>query len=224
MAARSSPASKAGSTPFGLAGALAACPLVAILRGLRPNEAEDVGEALVAAGLRVLEVPLNSPQPYDSIEILARKLAGRAIVGAGTVLTPNQARRVASVGGQLVVSPNTDLDVIGESLKLGLDSMPGIFTPTEAFAAIRAGARRLKLFPGEAGGPAHLKALRAVLPDEVDLFAVGGVSADTLADWSAAGAAGAGCGSSVYKPGWNAAQTGAAASALVAAARTAWGD
>jgi 2-dehydro-3-deoxyphosphogalactonate aldolase len=183
------------------ADAFAACPLVAILRGITPAEAPEVGEALVEAGFRLIEAPLNSPDPYDTIARLAERLAGRAIVGAGTVLTRDQVARVAAAGGTLVVSPNTDPDVIRATVAAGLISAPGYFTPSEAFAALGAGAHALKLFPAEGASPALLKAHRAVLPREVKVLVVGSVTPEAMPAWRATGADGFGLGSSLYRPG-----------------------
>ncbi|CAN7435963.1 2-dehydro-3-deoxy-6-phosphogalactonate aldolase [Phenylobacterium sp. LjRoot225] len=178
-----------------------ACPLVAILRGVTPAEAPEVGEALVEAGFTLIEVPLNSPSPYDSIARLASRLAGRAVVGAGTVLSPDQVPRVAAAGGALVVSPNTEPGVIRATVETGLISLPGYFTPTEGFAALAAGAHALKLFPAEGGSPAFLKAQRAVLPGDAKVLAVGGVTRETMPAWRAAGADGFGLGSALYSAG-----------------------
>jgi len=197
--------------------ALEAMPLVAILRGITPDEAIVVGEAIVAAGFTCLEVPLNSPEPLVSIRRLRDALDGRAVVGAGTVLTAQAARDVAGAGGQLVISPNADPRVIAETKALGLFSMPGFFTPTEAFAALEAGADVLKLFPAEVAGPGGLKAVKAVLPKTVPVYAVGGVDADNMDAWRQAGAAGFGIGSALFKPGLTAAQAGEAAARFVAA-------
>lgn len=194
---------------------LDALPLIAILRGLTPEGAPAVGDALVEAGFRVLEVPLNSPRPLDSIRIMARRFEGRALVGAGTVLTPEAARETVQAGGRLIISPNTDPAVIAETRRLQAVSLPGVFTPTEAFAALGAGAHALKLFPAEIAGPAGLKALRAVLPSETRLYAVGGVAPDTLAEWRRAGASGFGIGSALYKAGMDAAEVGRRARAFV---------
>lgn len=183
------------------ASALAALPLIAILRGIRPDEVEAAGEALVEAGFTLIEVPLNSPDPLASIERLARRLGERAIVGAGTVLTPAQVAQVQDAGGAMIVSPNTDVAVIAESAARGMVSLPGYFTPSEAFAALAAGASGLKLFPAEAATPAVVKAQRAVLPRETPLFAVGGIGPDTMAPWLEAGANGFGLGSALYKAG-----------------------
>lgn len=193
-------------------------PLIAILRGLKPAEAAEIGEVLVEAGFRLIEVPLNSPQPLASISALRRRFP-QVMVGAGTVLTAADARDVAAAGGELVVAPNFDRDVVAETLRLGMTSLPGIMTPTEAFAALGAGAHGLKLFPAESASPAVVKALLAVLPKGTPLIPVGGIGADNLAAWRAAGAAGFGLGSSLYKPGDDAATVGAKAAAIVSALR-----
>lgn len=180
--------------------ALAEMPVVAILRGLTPARAVEVGEALVGAGITIIEVPLNSPEPFESIARLAARLGGRAMIGAGTVLTPADVARVADAGGQLIVSPNTDTGVIRATKAAGMVSLPGCLTPSEAFTALGAGADGLKLFPGEMVTPAVVKALRAVLAPEVRVMVVGGVSADNLASFRAAGAAGVGIGSWLFRP------------------------
>jgi 2-dehydro-3-deoxyphosphogalactonate aldolase len=192
-------------------------PLIAILRGLEPENAVAVGEAIVAAGFVCLEVPLNSPRPLESIRRLRDALDGRALVGAGTVLTVEAAQTVAEAGGQLVISPNTNPDVIRAAKALGLLSIPGFFTSSEAFAALDAGADALKLFPAEVAGPPGLKAVRAVLPAEARVYAVGGVAPDTIATWRKAGASGFGIGSALFAPGRTAIDTGRAAAAFVAA-------
>ena len=199
--------------------AFAKLPLVAILRGLRPDEAEGVGDALVEAGFVLIEVPLNSPEPFRSIETMARAFEGRAVVGAGTVLTPDAVGRVQDAGGTLVISPNANTAVIAEAAARGLVPMPGISTPTEAFAALDAGAAALKLFPAEGSSPYVLKAMRAVLPPATRVLPVGGVGPDTMAPWIGAGAAGFGLGSALYKPGMAAAEVGTNARAFV----DAWG-
>lgn len=181
--------------------AMAKLPLIAILRGLKPVEAEAIGDALAEAGFRILEVPLNSPEPFRSIELLARRLAGTALVGAGTVTTPDDARRVVDVGGRLVVMPHGDVAVIRAAKAAGAWCTPGIATPTEAFAAIGAGADALKLFPAEAVPPSVVKALKAVLPRAMRLIPVGGIAPETMAPYVSAGAAGFGIGSALYKPG-----------------------
>lgn len=193
-------------------------PLVAILRGVEPQEAVAVGQALVQSGITLLEVPLNSPQPLQSIALL-RQAFPQAIVGAGTVLTTTQVAEVHAAGGQMVVSPNFDAAVVRTSCRLGLVSLPGILTPTEAFAALAAGAHGLKIFPAELASPAFVKALLAVLPAGTRLLPVGGISAAKLPAWRAAGAAGFGMGSSLFKPGKTAALVAEDALALVAAYR-----
>ena len=198
---------------------LGLCPLVAILRGLTPGEAEVVGAALVEAGVRIIEVPLNSPDPLASIERLAARFGGEALIGAGTVLTADQVRSVRDAGGRLIVSPNTDAEVIGAAAEAGLVSCPGFFTPSEAFAALAAGAHALKLFPAEAASPAVLKAHRAVLPPETLVVPTGGIERDAIRPWLEAGAAGVGLGSSLYRPGRSASEVGKRAAALVAAER-----
>ncbi|ESQ83086.1 2-dehydro-3-deoxy-6-phosphogalactonate aldolase [Asticcacaulis sp. AC466] len=181
--------------------ALDTLPLVAILRGLRPDEALAVGETLVEAGFRIVEVPLNSPDPFDSIKLLAEALGPRAIVGAGTVLNVADVETLKAVGGQICISPNTNTDVIRRAKALGMISFPAFFTPTEAFAAIDAGADAIKLFPAELAGTKGLKAMKAVLPKTVPVFPVGGVEPGNMRDFLDAGAAGFGIGSAVFKPG-----------------------
>ncbi len=181
--------------------AFAAAPLVAILRGLTPAEAPAIGDALVEAGFTLIEVPLNSPDPFDSIRILVERIGDRALVGGGTVLTTEDVGRVADVGGTLIVSPNTNTDVIRASVARGLISMPGYFTASEGFAALAAGATALKLFPADGTTPAYLKAQRAVLPKTTKMLAVGGIVPENMADWRAAGADGFGLGSNLYRPG-----------------------
>ena len=188
-----------------LARALHTLPLVAILRGITPDEAVPVGQALVDAGWSLIEVPLNSPLPLDSIAALVRAFP-QALVGAGTVLLADQVRAVAATGAGLIVSPNTNVDVLTEGLRLGLACLPGVATPTEAFAALAAGAHGLKLFPAEWMPPAGLKAMRAVLPAGTRLLPVGGITPDNMAAYRAAGAAGFGIGSALYKPGMGVAQ------------------
>jgi 2-dehydro-3-deoxyphosphogalactonate aldolase len=193
------------------------CPLIAILRGLKPDEAVAVGEALVLAGVEVLEVPLNSPDPFASIASLAKALAGRAVVGAGTVLKPDDVDRLAEAGGTLVVSPNCSPDVIRRTKALGLVSAPGVMTPSEAFLALDAGADVLKLFPGELVGPAGAKAMAAVLPKGVRLVMVGGVTADGLGAYKGGPVSGFGIGSALFTPGLSAAEVGGRAAKFVAA-------
>lgn len=200
-------------------GALGACPIVAILRGLEPERAEEIGQVLFDSGIRVIEVPLNSPRPFESIASLSRLLGERAVIGAGTVLTDEDVRAVAAAGGRLVVSPNTDKRVIDETKRCGLISMPGFFTPTEAFQALAAGADYLKLFPGDAIQPKIVGALRAVLPPDRGIVVTGGVGLDNIADFFAAGARAVAVGSSVFKPGKPVDRIGADAAALIAAWR-----
>ena len=204
-----------------LAEALSAAPLVAILRGVQPDEAGRLGGVLVNAGIRIIEVPLNSPDPFRSIAALANAVRTQALVGAGTVLTAEDVDRVAAAGGRLVVSPNTDARVIRRSKHLGLASLPGFFTPTEAFAALEAGADALKLFPAEMASPATVRALRAVLPKGARLLVVGGVSPQSIAPFLIAGVDGFGVGSELYKPGRGVDDVARRAAALVAAVASA---
>jgi 2-dehydro-3-deoxyphosphogalactonate aldolase len=199
--------------------ALAECPLVAILRGVAPDEVIAHTEALFAGGVRAVEIPLNSPMPTESIRRAAAELGARMAVGAGTVLTHAAVDEVSAAGALFVVSPNTDLGVIARTAQLGLSPLPGFATPSEAFAAIGAGARLLKLFPASTYGPGHLKALKAVLPPEVRLYPVGGVGPAHMAAWREAGAAGFGLGSELYRPGQSPEETFEKAKACVAAAR-----
>ena len=180
-------------------------PLIAILRGLEPDEAVEIGEALFDAGFRCLEVPLNSPRPLDSIARLAARFGDEMLVGAGTVLTPSAVDDVKSAGGTLIISPNANPAVIAQAKAQGLISLPGVSTPTEAFAALDAGADGLKLFPAEVAGVAGLKALKAVLPQTTQVYAVGGIDPGSIPAWRGAGAAGFGIGSALYRPGANAA-------------------
>ena len=179
---------------------LAELPLVAILRGVTPNRIAGVAAALFDAGFRAIEVPLNSPEPFKSIEILARAYGERCLTGAGTVLTEEDADRVADAGGKLMVTPNTNPAVIARGVKRGLTVMPGFYTPSEGFAAVAAGAKYLKLFPASSGGIGHLQAMLAVLPKTVPVYAVGGVGAGNMSEWRKAGAAGFGLGSELFKP------------------------
>jgi 2-dehydro-3-deoxyphosphogalactonate aldolase len=192
------------------------CPLVAIIRGVTPAEAEAIGEAIVEAGIRIVEVPLNSPDPFQSIERLAVRIGDRALVGAGTVLDSADVQRVANAGGGLIVSPNVHVPVIEATAALGMVSAPGYFTPSEAFDALRAGAHALKLFPAEAVTPAVVKAQRAVLPAATPLLVVGGVRPDNLRAWLNAGANGFGLGSGLYCPGLSAAEVGERARQYIA--------
>ncbi|NQW12435.1 MAG: 2-dehydro-3-deoxy-6-phosphogalactonate aldolase [Alphaproteobacteria bacterium] len=180
---------------------LGRCPLVAILRGVTPDEAVAVGEALVACGIVIVEVPLNSPSPFESIRRLAAALDGRALVGAGTVLDVEAVAAMAAAGGRLVVMPHADGRVVRAAKQAGLLAVPGFATPTEAFAMVEAGADALKLFPAEANPPAVLKAMRAVLPPAMPILPVGGIRPDSMADYLTAGASGFGLGSALYKPG-----------------------
>ncbi len=184
---------------------LARCPLVAILRGVRPDEVEGIGDALLDAGFAIIEVPLNSPDPIESIRRIAARCGDRALVGAGTVLDPADCARIAAAGGRLVVTPHADPEVVRAAKAAGLLAVPGFMTPAEAFALLRAGADGLKLFPAEAASPAVVKALLAVLPAGTAILPVGGIEAGNMAPWRAAGAAGFGIGSAIYKPGDSAA-------------------
>ena len=175
--------------------------IIAILRGVQPEMALEIGAALLDCGIRIIEVPLNSPQPLLSIERLASRFGERALIGAGTVLSPTQVRDVASAGGRLIVSPNMDRAVVEGALQQGLEALPGVMTATEAFSALAAGTRHLKLFPANSVGPAHLRALRDVLPGDVRVWAIGGTGAANLRDWVAAGAAGIGVGGALFTPG-----------------------
>ena len=197
--------------------ALAACPVVAILRGVTPDEAPGVAETLLQAGIRGVEVPLNSPDPIESIRRLARHFGDRALVGAGTVMTAAQVSEVAAAGGRLLVTPHADAELVRFAKTRGLLAAPGCFTPTEAFALLAAGADALKLFPAEAASPAVLRSLLAVLPKGTAVLPVGGMSAETIGPWRAAGALGFGIGSSLYKPGDSAATVGGKARVLVEA-------
>lgn len=198
-------------------------PLVAILRGIRPDGILEVAAALVDAGIRGIEVPLNSPEPLISIRRLTERYGDQCLCGAGTVLKPAQVDAVAQAGGKLIVTPNVSPAVIARAAELGLVSMPGFATATEAFEAIDAGATALKLFPASTYGVAHLKALRAVLPP-IKIFAVGGVGARTLTEWTEAGIDGIGFASDIYAPGRAAADVGARAAAIVSALRDARGS
>ncbi len=195
--------------------AFARLPLVAILRGVRPDEVEDIGGALIAAGITLIEVPLNSPDPFDSVATLARRFTGQAVIGAGTVLSVDQVDRVRGAGGTMIISPNANPTIIAASAAAGLVSLPGIATPSEAFAAIDAGATALKLFPAEAASPAVIKAMRAVLPKGTRILPVGGIDPAGMAPWYEAGAAGFGIGSALYAPGLTADEVGRRATRFV---------
>ena len=195
---------------------LGQCPLVAIIRGVTPDEAEAIGQAIFDAGIRIVEVPLNSPEPLTSIERLASRFGETMLVGGGTVLRTAQVRDVREAGGRLIVSPNTNPDVVLTTATQGLVSCPGYFTPTEAFAAIDAGATALKLFPAENATPAVLKGQLAVIPKAVPVLVVGGVKPDTMRPWLDAGARGFGLGGGLYVPGQSPAETLNKARAYVA--------
>lgn len=179
-------------------------PVVAIIRGVTPDEVIDIGQAIYEAGIGVIEVPLNSPEPFESIKRLSVELGEDCVIGCGTLLTEEDAKRVADVGGQIAVTPNTRPSIIKKCLQLNMTPMPGWATPTEAFAAHRAGAHYLKLFPASSYGAGHIKAVKAVLPNDVKILAVGGVGAHNAAEWLSAGIDGFGIGSDIYKAGRNA--------------------
>lgn len=195
-------------------------PIVAILRGVKPTEIVDIAAALVAAGIKGIEVPMNSPDPLESIGKLCDAFGDQALCGAGTVLAPEVVDQVAGVGGKLIVTPNTDAAVIARAVELGLTAMPGFATPSEAFVAVKAGAKALKLYPASSFGPSHIKAVKDVLPKDILVYAVGGVGAANLEPWRAAGVAGIGVGGELYRPGYTAQEVGERAAALVAAWNT----
>lgn len=197
--------------------AFARCPLIAILRRITPDEAVPVAEALIAAGFTLIEVPLNSPDPIESISRMVKVAGDRAMIGAGTVLNEAQVAAVAAAGGTLIISPNANVQVIAATAGRGLISLPGVATPTEAFAALDAGATALKLFPAEAASPAVVKAMRAVLPKDMRVLPVGGIDPTNMQPWLDAGAAGFGLGSALYKPGYSAAEVRDRATAFIAA-------
>jgi 2-dehydro-3-deoxyphosphogalactonate aldolase len=180
--------------------------IIAILRGIRPEEAAAICEAVLAAGITTIEIPLNSPRPLESIGILAKAFGSDATIGAGTVLSVQEVRDVANAGGKIIVAPNFDADVVRETRSLKLESWPGVLTPSECFAALKAGADGLKIFPCSVIGPAGVKAMRAVLPPQTEVYAVGGAGPENFAEWFAAGITGFGIGSALYKPGQSAAQ------------------
>ncbi|MBE7731615.1 2-dehydro-3-deoxy-6-phosphogalactonate aldolase [Devosia faecipullorum] len=191
--------------------------IIAILRGIRTDEAVPVCTVLAEAGITLIEVPLNSPNAVDSIALAAKALSARAEIGAGTVLSPEDVRAVAGAGGTFIVSPDTNVDVITETVQLGLKSYPGVFSPTDAFTAIRAGATGLKFFPAEVLGARGIKAMKAVLPPALPLYAVGGANPDNFHEFFAAGCSGFGLGSYLYKPGMNADDVAERAALAVAA-------
>lgn len=190
------------------------CPLVAILRGIRPDEVESIAAVLEASGVAIIEVPLNSPDPIESIGRLASRFGDRLLIGAGTVTTPAQVAEIAEAGGRLIVTPHADPTVVQAAKRHGLLAIPGFFTPAEAFAMLAAGADALKLFPAEAGSPAMLRALRAVLPPATVVLPVGGIDAANILAWRAAGAAGFGIGTAIYRSGDSAEIVSKKASAL----------
>jgi 2-dehydro-3-deoxyphosphogalactonate aldolase len=200
---------------------LAELPLVAILRGVTPARIEGVADALFAAGIRAIEVPLNSPNPFRSIETLARIYGERCLTGAGTVLTRAQVDQLTDAGGKLMVTPNTDPGVIARGVDKGLTVMPGFYTPSEGFAAVAAGAKYLMLFPATTGGIGHLQAMLAVLPKTVPVYAVGGVGAGNMSEWRQAGAVGFGLGSELFKPDFSDAEIATRARKCVAAFKAA---
>ena len=195
------------------------CPIVAILRGIKPEEAESICTTLEEAGIVIVEVPLNSPNPLSSIATLSRVFGDRMLIGAGTLTDPKQVREVAAAGGRLIVTPHADTAIVRAAKTANLFAIPGFFNPTEAFALLRAGADAIKLFPSEVLGIPMLKALRAVLPENTIVVPVGGIDAENIAPWMAAGALAVGVGSSIYKPGDTATAVGAKAKALTYAVR-----
>ena len=176
-------------------------PLIAILRGVQPSEAVSIAGVILEVGIDKIEVPLNSPSPFDSIRAIAKKYGNQALIGAGTVLTVAQVKQVRAAGGQLVVSPNCDPNVIRATIAEGMQSWPGVFTPSEALTALKAGATGLKLFPGDMAGPNGLKAMRAILPIGTKVYVVGGTAPDNFSKWVEASANGFGLGTAIYKPG-----------------------
>lgn len=203
--------------------AAGAAPIVAILRGVKPDEVVAISRGLIEAGVRMIEVPLNSPDPIDSIARIQGEFGDEAVLGAGTVLTAEKVDAVAATGARLIVTPNTDTAVIARAVSLGLDPMPGFVTPSEAFQAIAAGATRLKLFPGTQFGPAHVRAVKDVLPREIGVWAVGGAGAANFGEWLAVGCEGIGVGGSLYRPGDSVEVVAERGRALVAAWQAARG-
>jgi 2-dehydro-3-deoxyphosphogalactonate aldolase len=202
------------------ADAVSECGLIAILRGITTGEVDAVGQALFEAGIRVAEIPLNSPDPFTSIQKMSMAFKGKLIVGAGTVLSPQDVNLLKAYGGQISVSPDCNEAVIVRSRELGMEPLPGVFTPTEAFTAIRSGATHLKLFPAEAASPLTVKAWRAVLPKHVKLYAVGGITPSNMQSWIDVGVAGFGIGSNIYKQGFAPADVAKSAKEFVTAWRT----
>ena len=192
------------------------CPLIAIIRGVTPADAEAIGAAIYEGGIRIIEVPLNSPDPLRSIERISARHGNRTLVGAGTVLRSEQVAEVQGAGGRIIVSPDSNPEVISTAASAGLVSCPGFFTPSEAFSALRAGAHGLKLFPAEGATPAVLKGQLAVIPKDIPVLPVGGITSDNMQPWLDAGASGFGLGSGLYKPGQSAAETLKKARAYVA--------
>lgn len=199
--------------------AIERCPLIAILRGVTPDEVVPIGDALIDAGISIIEVPLNSPDPIESIRRLVQATAGRAVIGAGTVLDVGAVAAVADAGGSIVIAPNADPSVIAATVARNLVSLPGVMTPTEAFSAIGAGANALKLFPAEAFTPTTLRAFRAVLPTNIRVLPVGGITEDDMAAWRDAGASGFGLGSALYRAGDKPEQVGQRARAFTSQLR-----
>jgi 2-dehydro-3-deoxyphosphogalactonate aldolase len=199
------------------------CPLIAILRGVRPDEVVPICVALEAAGIAIVEVPLNSPEPMESIRLLAENFGERLLIGAGTVMTPAKVEEIAAIGGRLIVTPHADPEIVRAAKRLSMMTAPGFFTPAEAFSLLRAGADAIKLFPAEGSNPAALRGMRAILPPGTLVLPVGGITPDNIRAWHEAGAAGYGIGSSIYKPGDTAEIVGRKAAALIAACRAAIG-
>jgi len=195
-------------------------PLIAILRGIKPDEVGAHADALVSCGVKIIEVPLNSPEPFKSIKTLSARFGEDLVLGAGTVLTATAVDQVADAGGKIIVTPNTDAAVIERALARGLTPLPGFYSPTDALRAVAAGARALKLFPASTGGPSHLRAIRAVLPDEITTYAVGGAKPSDFSLWREAGACGLGLGSELYRPGQSPEETRRRAEAAIAAIRS----